>query len=74
MTPLNYYVTGLWAVVNNAAVNFVGALEFSTMDMYKMIAEVNQFGVIRVTKAFLPQIRKSRGKKKHRQKTRFEII
>ena len=49
-------------MVNNAAVNFVGALEFCTMDMYKMIAEVNQFGVIRVTKAFLPQIRKSKGK------------
>lgn len=53
---------GLWAVVNNAAVNFVGTLEFCTMDMYKMIAEVNQFGVIRVTKAFLPQIRKSKGR------------
>lgn len=53
---------GLWALVNNAAVNFVGDVEFCTMDMYKMVAEVNQFGVIRMTKAFLPEIRKSKGR------------
>ena len=56
------YNVGVWALVNNAAVNFVGELEFCTMDQYKMIAEVNQFGVVRMTKAFLPEIRKSKGK------------
>ena len=55
------YNVGVWALVNNAAVNFVGELEFCTMDQYKMIAEVNQFGVVRMTKAFLPEIRKSKG-------------
>lgn len=53
---------GVWALVNNAAVNFVGDVEFCTMEQYKHIAEVNQFGVIRMTKAFLPLIRKSKGR------------
>ena len=38
------------------------------MDMYKMIAEVNQFGVIRMTKAFLPEIRKSKGERAYTSK------
>ena len=40
------------------------------MDMYKMIAEVNQFGVIRMTKAFLPEIRKSKGERAYTSKPR----
>lgn len=39
----------------------MGDIEFCTMEQYKHIAEVNQFGVIRMTKAFLPQLRKSKG-------------
>lgn len=53
---------GIWAVVNNAAVNYLGDVEFCTMDQYKYVAEVNQFGVIRVTKAFLPFLRESGGR------------
>ncbi|WAQ96288.1 BDH-like protein [Mya arenaria] len=53
---------GVWAVVNNAAVNFLGDVELCTMDQYKSIAEVNQFGVIRMTKAFLPLIRECKGR------------
>ena len=40
------------------------------MDMYKMVAEVNQFGVIRMAKAFLPEIRKSKGTETVSQKTK----
>ncbi|XP_045212656.2 D-beta-hydroxybutyrate dehydrogenase, mitochondrial-like [Mercenaria mercenaria] len=53
---------GVWALVNNAAVNFVGDVEFCTMDQFRHVAEVNQFGVIRLTKTFLPLIRKSKGR------------
>ncbi|XP_052262045.1 D-beta-hydroxybutyrate dehydrogenase, mitochondrial-like isoform X1 [Dreissena polymorpha] len=53
---------GVWALVNNAAVNFLGELELCTMQQFKDIAEVNQFGVIRMTKAFLPLLRKSKGR------------
>ena len=54
-------IAGVWALVNNAAVNFVGDVEFCTMQQYKTVSEVNYFGVVHMTKAFLPQIRKSKG-------------
>ncbi|XP_061176159.1 D-beta-hydroxybutyrate dehydrogenase, mitochondrial-like [Saccostrea echinata] len=53
---------GLWAVVNNAGIDFYGDIEFCTIDMYRRVAEVNLFGMINVTKAFLPMIRKSKGR------------
>ncbi|XP_041364845.1 D-beta-hydroxybutyrate dehydrogenase, mitochondrial-like [Gigantopelta aegis] len=53
--------TGLWAVVNNAGINLLADVEFCTMDMYKRVAEVNLFGMIRVCKAFLALIRESKG-------------
>jgi len=53
---------GLWGVVNNAALNYLGHAEFCTMEQFKKIAEVNQFGVIRVSKAFLPLLRESKGR------------
>lgn len=53
---------GVWALVNNAAINFVGDVEFCTMEQYKRVVEVNQFGVIRMTKTFLPLIRQSKGR------------
>ncbi|XP_033735850.1 D-beta-hydroxybutyrate dehydrogenase, mitochondrial-like isoform X2 [Pecten maximus] len=53
---------GLWAIVNNAGMYFPGDVELATVDQYKKCAEVNLYGMIRVTKAFLPLIRKSRGR------------
>ena len=65
---ISYYNTakwvwtlGLWAVVNNAVINFHGDLEFCLMDYYKRCHEVNLYGPIRIIKTFLPQIRKSKG-------------
>ena len=52
---------GLWAVVNNAGINFRGDLELCLMDYYKRCHEVNLYGSIRIIKTFLPQIRKSKG-------------
>ncbi|XP_033735353.1 D-beta-hydroxybutyrate dehydrogenase, mitochondrial-like [Pecten maximus] len=53
---------GVWGLVNNAGINHIGDVEFCTMEMYGRIMEVNLFGMIRVTKAFLPLIRKSKGR------------
>jgi NAD(P)-dependent dehydrogenase (short-subunit alcohol dehydrogenase family) len=55
------FPVGLWGVVNNAGYNMLGDIELCTMDMYKSVAEVNLFGMVRVTRAFLPLIRKQTG-------------
>lgn len=54
--------SGLWAVVNNAGVSTFGEVEFTSMDTYKQVSEVNLWGTIRVTKAVLPLIRRTKGK------------
>ena len=51
----------LWAVVNNAGIITFGPLDWGTVDTYKQIAEVNTFGMVRVTRTFLPLIRQSKG-------------
>ncbi|XP_068604097.1 D-beta-hydroxybutyrate dehydrogenase, mitochondrial [Brachionichthys hirsutus] len=53
---------GLWAVVNNAGVSTFGEIEFTSLDTYKQISEVNLWGTIRVTKAVLPLIRRAKGR------------
>ena len=37
-------------------------VELLPMDKYKQLADVNLYGVVRVTKAFAPLIRKYKGK------------
>lgn len=53
---------GLWAVVNNAGVSTFGEVEFTTINTYKQVSEVNLWGTIRVTKALLPLIRRAKGR------------
>ncbi|XP_078266458.1 D-beta-hydroxybutyrate dehydrogenase, mitochondrial-like [Rhinoraja longicauda] len=53
---------GLWGVVNNAGISTFGEVEFTSMAHYKEIADVNLWGTIRVTKAFLPLIRRAKGR------------
>uniref|UniRef100_UPI0037E94B4C D-beta-hydroxybutyrate dehydrogenase, mitochondrial n=1 Tax=Semicossyphus pulcher TaxID=241346 RepID=UPI0037E94B4C len=53
---------GLWAVVNNAGVSTFGEVEFTPMDTYKQVSEINLWGTIRVTKAVLPLIRRAKGR------------
>jgi len=53
--------SGLWGLVNNAGVNFLGDAELTTMDQYVSQVNVNQLGVVRVTKALLPEIRRRKG-------------
>ncbi|XP_061102835.1 11-beta-hydroxysteroid dehydrogenase type 2-like [Conger conger] len=54
---------GLWGLVNNAGkcVNFADA-ELSLMSNYRGCMEVNFFGTVNVTKAFLPLLRKAKGR------------
>ncbi|XP_037776200.1 D-beta-hydroxybutyrate dehydrogenase, mitochondrial-like isoform X2 [Penaeus monodon] len=52
----------LWGLVNNAGVSQYGAVEWVSMDDYRNICEVNLFGTIAVTKAFLPLIRSAKGR------------
>ena len=52
---------GLWAVVNNAAIEPFGDIEFIPVDEMKTVAEVNFYGMVRVTKAFILMIRESKG-------------
>lgn len=58
---LRFSLSGLWAVVNNAGVSTFGEVEFTSMDTYKQVSEVNLWGTIRVTKAVLPLIRRAKG-------------
>ncbi|OWF53402.1 D-beta-hydroxybutyrate dehydrogenase, mitochondrial-like [Mizuhopecten yessoensis] len=53
---------GLWGVVNNAGFNIYGDVELATIEQYKKCMDVNLYGMIRVTKACLPLIRKCKGR------------
>ncbi|XP_072475029.1 D-beta-hydroxybutyrate dehydrogenase, mitochondrial [Notamacropus eugenii] len=53
---------GLWGLVNNAGISTFGEVEFTSMETYKEVAEVNLWGTIRTTKAFLPLLRRARGR------------
>ena len=56
-------LSGLWAVVNNAGIAVGTApIEMLAMDQVQRCVDVNLFGMIRVTKAFLPLVRRSRGR------------
>lgn len=39
----------------------IGDVEFARIETMKRVDEVNYYGMVRVTKAFLPILRKSRG-------------
>ncbi|XP_046404155.1 short-chain dehydrogenase/reductase family 9C member 7-like [Ischnura elegans] len=48
----------LWCVVNNAGVAVTTEVEWCPLEAYRRMWEVNALGAIRVTKAFLPLVRK----------------
>lgn len=58
---LDFCLVGLWGLVNNAGISTFGEVEFTSMDTYMEVAEVNLWGTVRTTKAFLPLIRRSKG-------------
>lgn len=52
----------LWAVVNNAGIAAFTEIEWCSVDQFQRILDVNVLGVVRVTKAFLPLLRLSKGR------------
>lgn len=63
----------LWGLVNNAGINPYGAVEWTSMDVFKNTCEVNLFGTIAVTKAFLPLIRSAKGQEDFMMKLPVEL-
>jgi NAD(P)-dependent dehydrogenase (short-subunit alcohol dehydrogenase family) len=53
---------GLWGLVNNAGMGFCSPLEFTPMEQIRGLFEVNVFGLMAVTQAFLPALRQARGR------------
>ena len=54
---------GLWAIVNNAGIaGSVAPIEWQSADDFRQTININLFGVILVTKAFLPLVRRERGR------------
>ncbi|KAK7507438.1 hypothetical protein BaRGS_00001373 [Batillaria attramentaria] len=53
---------GLWGLVNNAGMNQAGRVDLVTMRQYLHVANINIFGMVRTTRAFLPLIRQARGR------------
>lgn len=53
---------GLAGLVNNAGVYCGGPLEFSDLDEVRRTFEVNLFGAVSMTQAFLPLLRASKGR------------
>lgn len=52
----------LWAIVNNAGILKGFTTEFADIQVFKDTMEVNAFGMVRVTKMFLPLLKQSRGR------------
>ncbi|XP_013393048.1 retinol dehydrogenase 7 [Lingula anatina] len=50
----------LWAVVNNAGIGMFGELEWVKIEDLQKVMDVNAVGPVRIIKAFLPLLRKSK--------------
>ena len=55
-------VGGIDAVVNNAGVPAAGPIELADLDEARSLFEVNFFGALATTQAFLPLLRKGQGR------------
>ena len=56
------FVTGMWAVVNNAGLTALfGEAEFVPVDLYHKCMDVNLYGTVRTIRRFLYMIRESKG-------------
>jgi NAD(P)-dependent dehydrogenase (short-subunit alcohol dehydrogenase family) len=54
--------SGLWGLFNNAGISLAGPLEYLPMDRLRRQLEVNVIGQVAVTQAFLPLLRRARGR------------
>jgi short-subunit dehydrogenase len=62
LTGYCWIIVGLWGVINNAGLCVFAECEWCPLDIYQQLIDVNLTGLIRVTKAFLPLIRRSQGR------------
>ena len=62
----------LWALVNNAGVVTYGPLEWGTLDEFQHLFQVNVIGMVRVTRKFVPLLRKTQGEWKIN--IRYELL
>ncbi|XP_040888737.1 D-beta-hydroxybutyrate dehydrogenase, mitochondrial [Toxotes jaculatrix] len=53
---------GLWAVVNNAGISDWAEIEWSTIEDFRKMVDINLFGCIRTSIAFLPLVRAAKGR------------
>lgn len=53
---------GLWGLVNNAGILCLAPIEWSPLEDFKRTADVNIWGMIDVTKTFLPLLKTSKGR------------
>lgn len=49
-------------MVNNAGIAYISPIEWTPLDVFKRTADVNLWGMIGVTKTFLPLVKKSKGR------------
>ena len=55
-------ISELWALVNNAGIAPGGEMEWTPVEVCQKTLEINSVGPYRITKAFLPLLRRSRGR------------
>ncbi len=53
---------GLWGLVNNAGISFRAPLEFVPLMECRRLYDINVFGLLAVTQAFLPLLRQAQGR------------
>uniref|UniRef100_A0A3Q1B1L5 Uncharacterized protein n=2 Tax=Amphiprion ocellaris TaxID=80972 RepID=A0A3Q1B1L5_AMPOC len=53
---------GLWAVVNNVGISDWAEIEWSSIEDFQRMVDINLFGAIRTSIAFLPLVRAAKGR------------
>jgi NAD(P)-dependent dehydrogenase (short-subunit alcohol dehydrogenase family) len=61
VTELRAKLGGIDVVVNNAGFGLTGAIEALSLDEIRSVMDTNFYGVVRVTRAFLPMLREHGG-------------
>ena len=59
---ISFITSELWAVVNNAGILVMSEAEYTSIEATRKVLDVNTLGAARVTQAFLPLLRQSKGR------------
>lgn len=49
-------------MVNNAGISFPGMIEWQTVEEMRKVVDVNIWGMVSITKAFLPLLKRTKGR------------